>query len=89
MMAGSTAGGGGSISGGGVHAGPLVAREQDWRMPAAHQNLRLSSHAPLEAAAGRAACPRCGRSRFLFCCDCLVALTADVPRVQLVSGRED
>ena len=47
--------------------------------------FRISSHAPLDAIQGRAACPGCSKTRKHYCYDCLRPMNAaaEVPRVAL------
>lgn len=61
----------------------FAQRRPSWNMQSLNfEDLQLDPFEPLEAAPRRQACPRCGRSRSLFCYDCLVPFTS-IPSVKL------
>ena len=49
----------------------------------AFAGMAFASYAPLRACTARTKCPQCGHPRKYFCYDCVVPLTAGVPRVEL------
>eukprot|EP00897_Mesotaenium_endlicherianum_P010569 jgi/Mesen1/9540/ME000064S08884 len=63
----------------------LAWRAPTWSFPSLPDDLQLSPTDSLEACRGRNVCHVCGRSRQLFCYDCLEVLTerASVPHLQL------
>ena len=66
----------------------LSRRRPDFTLPPMHRDLRLSSHAPLEAASAegggaRVFCRGCRCNRRFFCHECLVPLVDGAPVVRL------
>ena len=66
----------------------LSRRRPDFTLPPMHRDLRLSSHAPLEAASAegggaRVFCRGCKCNRRFFCHECLVPLVDGAPVVRL------
>lgn len=66
----------------------LSRRRPDFFLPEMHRDLRLSSHAPLEAASAegggaRVFCRGCKCNRRFFCHECLVPLVDGAPVVRL------
>lgn len=60
----------------------FAQRRPGWQLPSLNtEELQLQSFEPLENAC-RQACPQCGKSRALFCYDCLVPFTP-TPSLQL------
>lgn len=59
----------------------LFAKRRPGWEPAELPPLQLSPFTPLESS-GRQPCPKCGRSRALYCCYCLVPFTP-TPRIEL------
>lgn len=56
----------------------FVVRLPDWELPKLQLDLRLSPSGSLQGL-GRQECPRCRRSRWLFCYDCATPLPAAPP----------
>lgn len=66
----------------------LSRRRPDFTLPPMHENLRLSSHAPLVSASSegggeRVFCVGCKSNRRFFCHLCLTCLVPDAPQVSL------
>eukprot|EP00882_Tetradesmus_deserticola_P017979 GHRQ01019290.1.p1 GENE.GHRQ01019290.1~~GHRQ01019290.1.p1 ORF type:complete len:122 (+),score=25.50 GHRQ01019290.1:189-554(+) len=61
----------------------FAARRPDWELPQLQlEQLQLHPFDALEQATSRQPCPKCHKSRFLYCYDCAVAFTP-IPSVQL------
>lgn len=63
-----------------ARGGFYAKRRPEWDLPDLHADLNLSSQQALVEKKGRSACPGCGRSRALYCYDCLLPLTL-IPKV--------
>ena len=60
----------------------FAARRPDWSLPSLRSDLHLDSFTALEQCSGRQPCPKCGKSRSIYCYDCLVPFTP-VPSIHL------
>jgi hypothetical protein len=60
----------------------FASRRPDWSLPQLDIDLILEPFNVLHEAAARQSCPKCQKSRSLYCYDCLVAFT-QTPAVQL------
>lgn len=60
----------------------FASRRPDWSLPKLRNDLKLDSHEALEKFTGRQQCPKCNKSRSLYCYDCLVPFT-HVPSIVL------
>lgn len=60
----------------------FAQRRPDWALPKLDLELQLHPDEALDMNRKRQLCPKCGRSRSLFCYDCLIPFT-EVPRVDL------
>ncbi len=60
----------------------FAARRPDWELPTLHTGLSLADDGALSMLQGRQQCPKCKKSRALYCYDCLVSL-AECPSVKL------
>mmetsp|Transcript_22782 Transcript_22782/g.62970 ORF Transcript_22782/g.62970 Transcript_22782/m.62970 type:complete len:397 (+) Transcript_22782:114-1304(+) len=64
----------------------FAKRRPDWELRSMHQGLLLTNAASCldtRTAGTRMPCPRCKKSRALYCYDCVIPLLDPAPRVQL------